>query len=53
MSNRNTKLVTPETDRMLTVPAPAPVVYNKSVPTKTMVPDPGWFSGDRMKFEDW
>ena len=53
MSNRNTKLVTPETDRMLTVLAPAPVVYNKSVPTKTRVPDPGWFSGDRMKFEDW
>jgi len=18
-----------------------------------MVPDPGWFNGDRMKFEDW
>ena len=20
---------------------------------KNMVPDPGWFDGDRMKFEDW
>jgi len=29
------------------------VVYNKNVPTKNMVPDPGWFDGDRTKFEDW
>ena len=36
--NRSTELATPETDRMLTVPAL--VVYNKNVPTKTMVPDP-------------
>ena len=21
--------------------------------SKNMVPDPGWFDGDRMKFEDW
>ena len=20
---------------------------------KSMVPDPGWFDGDQMKFEDW
>ena len=51
VSNRSTELVTPETDRMLTTPALA--VYNTSIPTKTMVPDPGWFDGDRMKFEDW
>ena len=51
MSNRSIKPATLETDRMLTAPAPA--VYNKSVLTKTMVSDPGWFDGDRMKFEDW
>ena len=32
--------------------APAPAVYNESIPTKTMVPDPEWFDGDRTKFED-
>jgi len=20
---------------------------------KSMIPDPGWFNGGRMKFEDW
>ena len=53
MSNRSTESATPETDRMSTAPAPVPVVYNKSIPTKTMVPDPGWFDRDRTKFEDW
>jgi len=55
MSNRSTKPATPETDRMsaASAPASAPVVYNESIPTKTMVPDPGWFDGDRTKFEDW
>jgi len=51
VSNRSTKPATPETNRMLTAPAPA--VYNESIPTKTMVPDLGWFDGDRIKFEDW
>jgi len=41
MSNRSTRPATPETDRMSTALAPIPTVYNKSVPTKTMVPDPG------------
>ena len=49
--NRSTKLATLETDKMSTAPAPA--VYNENVPTKTMVPDPGWFDGDKTKFEDW
>jgi len=55
VSNRSTELATPETDRMLVTPAPtqAPAVYNESVPTKTMVPDPRWFNGNRMKFKDW
>ena len=33
-------------------PAPA----NKNVQTtmpKSMIPDPGWFDSDQMKFEDW
>jgi len=55
VSNRSTEPATPKTDRMSAAPAlvPAPVVYNESTPTKTMVPDLGWFDGDRTKFEDW
>jgi len=36
--------------------APAPAVSNKNIQTempKSMVLDPGWFDGDRTKFEDW
>jgi len=51
ISNRSTEPSIPETEEMLTVPVPAK--YNKNVPTKNMVPDPGWFNGDRTKFEDW
>jgi len=51
VSNKSTEPATPETDRMSTAPAPA--VYNESVPIKTMVPDLGWFDGDKTKFEDW
>jgi len=25
----------------------------QAVIPKNMVPDPGWFDGDRTKFEDW
>ena len=53
VSNRSTELAIPETDRMSTALAPVPAVYNKSVPTKTMVLDPRWFDGNRTKFEDW
>ena len=49
--NRSTKPATLETDKMSTAPAPA--VYNENVLTKTMVPDLGWFDGDRTKFKDW
>jgi len=52
VSNRSTESATPETNRMSTVPAPAPAVYNESIPTNTMVLDPEWFNGDRTKFED-
>ena len=50
VSNKSTKPATPETDEMLIAPAPA--IYNKNIPTKTMVPDLGWFDGDRTKFKD-
>ena len=41
---------------MSVAPAPAAVANSKNVQAgllKNMVPDPGWFDGDRMKFEDW
>jgi len=43
---------------MSTAPAPAPMAIeiSKNISArmpKNMVPDPGWFDGDRMKFEDW
>ena len=49
--NKSTEPATLETDKMSTAPAPA--VYNENIPTKTMVPDPEWFDGDKTKFEDW
>ena len=41
VSNRSTEPATPETNRMLTASAPAPAVYNESIPTNTIVPDLG------------
>ena len=35
--------------------APAQVINNENIQIvipKSMVPDPGWFDGDQMKFED-
>jgi len=37
-------------------PAPGAVVASENIQAgllKNMVPDPGWFDGDQMKFEDW
>jgi len=37
-------------------PAPAAATVSKNVQAglpKNMIPDPGWFDGDRSKFEDW
>ena len=50
MSNQSTEPATPETEEMLT--APVPVVHNENILMKNMVPDPGWFDGDRTKFKD-
>jgi len=44
------------TEEMLVAPVPAAVANSKNVQAglpKNMVPDPGWFDGDRTKFEDW
>ena len=41
---------------MLVAPALAAVSDSENVQAgllKNMVPDPGWFDSDRMKFEDW
>ena len=41
---------------MSTAPAPMAVEISGNVLAgmlKNMVPDPGWFDGDRTKFEDW
>ena len=41
---------------MSTAPAPIAIEIGRNVSAgmpKNMVPDPGWFDGDRMKFEDW
>ena len=41
---------------MSTAPAPMAVENGGNVSAgmpKSMVPDPGWFDGDRTKFEDW
>ena len=41
---------------MSVAPAPAAVANSENVQAglpKNMVPDPGWFDGDRTKFEDW
>jgi len=39
-----------------TEPAPVAVTVSENIQArlpKNMVPDPGWFDGDRSKFEDW
>ena len=33
--------------------APVTIVHNENIPTKSIVPDPGWFDSNRTKFEDW
>jgi len=46
-----------QTDTEMSVaPVTAAAVVSENVQTglpKNMVPDPGWFDGDRSKFEDW
>jgi len=43
-------------EEMSVAPAPATVANSENVQAgllKNMVPDPGWFDGDRTKFKDW
>ena len=51
ISNQSIEPATSEIEEMLTAPVLA--VHNENVPTKNMVPDPGWFDKNRTKFEDW
>jgi len=44
-----------QSDKVMSVVS-ASVTMNmneQAVMPKNMVPDPGWFNGDKMKFEDW
>jgi len=44
------------TEEMSIAPGLAAVADSENVQvglSKNMVPDPGWFDGDRTKFEDW
>jgi len=46
---------TEQSDRAMSV-APVPVTTNtnqQAVMSKNMVPDPGWFNGNKIKFKDW
>ena len=46
----------PTDTEMSGTPAPGAAVASENVQAglpKNMVPDPGWFDGDRTKFEDW
>jgi len=46
----------PTDTEMSVAPAPAAAAVRENVQAglpKNMVPDPGWFNGDRLKFEDW
>ena len=46
-----------QTDTEMSIaPAPMAVEIGGNISAgmpKSMVPDPGWFDGDRTKFEDW
>jgi len=43
----------PMDTEMSTAPAVIPAVNESAGMPKSMVLDPGWFDGDRTKFEDW
>ena len=51
VSKQSTETATSEPKEILIAPVIA--VHNKNIPTKSMVPDPEWFDGNRTKFEDW
>jgi len=45
-----------DTEMLVAQPASAAIAISENVQVglpKNMVPDPGWFDGDRSKFEDW
>ena len=43
-------------EKISVAPAPAAIANSENIQAgllKNMVPNPEWFDGDRMKFEDW
>ena len=40
-------------DKILTVSVPTQKSNRQARVPKNIVPDPGWFDRDKMKFEDW
>ena len=41
-----------DTEMLVAQPTTAAVAVSENRLPKNMVPDPGWFNGDRSKFED-
>ena len=54
ITNEVSEEITEQLDDKMSV-APVPTIMNNAQATmpKSMVPDLGWFDGDRIKFEDW
>ena len=53
ITNRVSERITEYTDNISTAPVLIQENNEQVWVSKNMVPDPGWFNGDRMKFEDW
>ena len=51
ISNRSTEPATLETEEILIASVLA--MHNENTVIKNMIPDPGWFDGDKTKFKDW
>ena len=54
ITNKTLDKITEQSDEAISV-APVPVTMNtnkQAFMPKNMVPDPGWFNGNKMKFKD-
>ena len=55
ITNETSDKTTEQLDKAMSV-IPVPVTTNtnkQAVIPKNIVPDPGWFNGNRTKFKDW
>ena len=55
ITNETSDKTTEQLDKAMSV-IPVPVTTNtnkQAVISKNIVPDPGWFNGNRTKFKDW